>query len=302
MHCTCCSCTWRLQCGHCSSPGVKVYLRRHATWRGRRMHILLVWQTWRRMKRIWSMPGYKDCLAAKLLTLSVAINDRIQTLCIPLQGKQHLTIVNIYAPPLTNPSEVKEAFYSELTTTISSVVTSDKLLLLGNFNAWVGREFTVWPGVIGCQGASNSNSKGLLLLWCAHNSNCASLTQCSDCQTSSSAYRCILVQKAGISLTMSSLNRETFLTLESPGWSMELRAEWIIKWCGHSFAYQSNLHTGWMWPNHLKSWMPPNWSTVSVLMLWDQLWKLLSADWLRIHQMILLYTGKPSKKQSTMLS
>ena len=118
--------------------------------------------------------------------------------------------------------------------------------------------------------------------WCAQNSNCASPTQCSDCQTSSSAHGCILIQKVGSSLTMSSLDKETFLMLESPVWRMELSAQQIIKWCGHSFAYQSKLHADWMWPNHLKSWTPPNWSTVSVLMLWDQLWKLLSADWLRI--------------------
>ena len=135
---------------------------------------------------------------------------------------------------------------------------------------------------------------------CTQNSNCASPTQCSDCQTSSCANGCILVPKAGISLTMSSLDKETFLMLESPWWSVELSAQWIIKWCGHSSAYQSN-HTGWMQPNHLRSWTPPNWSTVSVLMFWDQLWKLLSADWLRIHQTILLTTGMPSKKQSTML-
>ena len=79
---------------------------------------------------------------------------------------------------------------------------------------------------------------------------------------------------------------ETFLMLEAPGWSVELSAQWIITWCGDSFAYQSNLKPGWMWPNHLKSWTPPNWSNLSVLMLWDQLCKQLLADWLRIHQML----------------
>ena len=70
----------------------------------------------------------KNCLTAKLLTLPVAVNDQIQTLQIPLQGKWHLTIVNVYAPTQADTSEVKEAFYSDLETTISSVVTSDKLL------------------------------------------------------------------------------------------------------------------------------------------------------------------------------
>ena len=76
----------------------------------------------------------------------------------------YLTIVDVYAPTLTNPSEVEEAIYSELKTTISSVATFNKLLSLGDFNAQVGRELIVWPGVIGCQGVCNSNSSGLLLL------------------------------------------------------------------------------------------------------------------------------------------
>ena len=96
----------------------------------------------------------KNCLAAKLPTLPAAISDQIQTLHIPLQRKHHITIINFYVPTLTNPSEVKEAFYNEVKTTISSVATSDKLMMLGDFNAWVGRECTVWPGVIRCQGVS----------------------------------------------------------------------------------------------------------------------------------------------------
>ena len=62
---------------------------------------------------------------------------------------------------------------------------------------------------------------------CAQNSNCASPTQCSDGQTISNAHECTPIHKAGISLTMSSLNKETFLTLKSPGWSMELSVQWI---------------------------------------------------------------------------
>ena len=79
---------------------------------------------------------------------------------------------------------------------------------------------------------------------------------------------------------MLSLNKKTLLTYKSPGWNAELSIQWIIKWCGCSFAYQSNLHIGWMLLNHLKSWTPTIWSTMSVLMFWDPVRKLLSADWL----------------------
>ena len=42
----------------------------------------------------------ENCLTAKLLTLPVAVNDQIQTLHIPLQGKHHLTIVNVRLIPV----------------------------------------------------------------------------------------------------------------------------------------------------------------------------------------------------------
>ena len=60
MHCTCWSCAQRLQCGHCSSLGVKVFWRRCTSWRGRSIHILLVWQALRSMMGIWSIPGYQE--------------------------------------------------------------------------------------------------------------------------------------------------------------------------------------------------------------------------------------------------
>ena len=161
--------------------------------------------------------------------LPAAVHDQIQTLHIPLQGKCHLTIVNVYAPTLTNPNEVKEAFYSELKTTIISVATSDKLKMLGDSSAQVGRGCTVWPGVTGHWGVSSSDSSGLLLLLCAQNSNCASTTQCSDCQIISNAHGCIPVQKAGISLTMSLLNRETFLGFKSPRWGTGLVAQQVTE-------------------------------------------------------------------------
>ncbi|KAJ8038983.1 Craniofacial development protein 2 [Holothuria leucospilota] len=101
----------------------------------------------------------KNCLAAKLPTLPVAVNDRIQTLRIPLKRRLFVTILNVYAPTMTNPFETKKEFYGVLRSTISSVPTSDKLLLLGDFNACFGREVDVWPGVIGRQGVGNSNTK-----------------------------------------------------------------------------------------------------------------------------------------------
>ena len=65
---------------------------------------------------------------------------------------------------MTHLDEEREAFYSCLREAIHSVPSKDKLLLLGDFNAQVGRNKHAWPGVLGSHGHGKENSNGLLLL------------------------------------------------------------------------------------------------------------------------------------------
>ena len=62
------------------------------------------------------------------------------TLRLPLSGKRHATIVSAYAPTMTNPDEVKDKFYDDLDSVISATPQTDKLILLGDFNARVGTD------------------------------------------------------------------------------------------------------------------------------------------------------------------
>ena len=69
---------------------------------------------------------------------------------------------------MTNPEEVKEKFYDDLNTLIKSTPRHDKLTLLGDFNARVGKDYTTWSNVIRKNGVGKCNSNGLLLLqFCA---------------------------------------------------------------------------------------------------------------------------------------
>ena len=86
------------------------------------------------------------------------------TLRLPLSGNKHATIVSAYAPTMTNPDEVKDKFYDDLDNIISATPRTDKLILLGDFNARVGTDHQTWEGVIGSEGVGNCNSIGLLLL------------------------------------------------------------------------------------------------------------------------------------------
>ena len=85
------------------------------------------------------------------------------TLILPLSGKRHATIVSAYDSSMTNPDAVKD-FYDDLDSVISASPRTDKLILLGDFNARVGTDHQTWEGVVGTEGIGKCNSNGLLLL------------------------------------------------------------------------------------------------------------------------------------------
>ena len=66
------------------------------------------------------------------------------TLRLPLSDKRHATIINTYAPTMTNPDEFKDKFCDDLDSVISTTPRTDKLMLLGDLSARVGT--TTKPG------------------------------------------------------------------------------------------------------------------------------------------------------------
>ena len=100
----------------------------------------------------------------KLDDLPEGLNDRLMKLKPPLGKKRTATLISVYAPTMTNPDDVKEKFYEELEALISTVSQSDKLILLGDFNARVGKDHHSWEEVLGHHGIGKCNSNGLRLL------------------------------------------------------------------------------------------------------------------------------------------
>ena len=74
------------------------------------------------------------------------------------------TIISVYAPTMTSPDENKEAFYNQLASVLSGIRSTDKLLLIGDFNARIGRDNDKWPLVMGKHGVGKCNSNDELLL------------------------------------------------------------------------------------------------------------------------------------------
>ena len=111
----------------------------------------------------WSGFAIKSHLVSKLSGLPKGINDRLMALRLPLSGKMHATVANAFAPTMTNPDAVKDKFYDDLDSVISATPPTDKLILLGDFNARVVIDHQTWEGVIGTEGVGKCNSNGLLL-------------------------------------------------------------------------------------------------------------------------------------------
>ena len=112
----------------------------------------------------------KNHIANQLDEQPKPISDRIITMRLPLENNRFVTFVSIYAPTMTNEEHVKSEFYHQLQSVINETPITDKILLLGDFNARVGRDYNTWKKIIGRYGVDNLNSNGeLLLSFCAEN-------------------------------------------------------------------------------------------------------------------------------------
>ena len=73
---------------------------------------------------------------------------------------------------LTSSDDAKEQFYEQFDKVIRSTQPSDKQVILGDFNARVGRDYSSWEGVLGRHRVGKINDNGLLLSKCAEHSLC----------------------------------------------------------------------------------------------------------------------------------
>ena len=55
--------------------------------------------------------------------------------------------VSAYASTMTNPNNAKEMFYHDFKSMISAVPSTEKLIILSDFNARIGTDYTSWEGV-----------------------------------------------------------------------------------------------------------------------------------------------------------
>lgn len=93
----------------------------------------------------------------------VGINERLMTMSLQLENAT-LSMISCYAPTLPSSDEAKETFYGMLNDAIKGIPSSHKLLVMGDFNARVGKDCDSWQDVLGKNGIGNENSNGTMLL------------------------------------------------------------------------------------------------------------------------------------------
>ncbi len=94
----------------------------------------------------------KNQLISHLYELPVGISERLMNITLVIANNQIATVVSAYTPPLDSKEEVKETFYACLDETLLRIPKENKIILLGDFNARVGRDQHLWKGTIGKEG------------------------------------------------------------------------------------------------------------------------------------------------------
>ena len=90
-------------------------------------------------------------------------NERILTMSLQTRSGK-VNIISAYAPTLDADPEVKDRFYDELSDVVSRIPSEEEMILLGDFNARVGRDNEAWSGSLGPHGVGNVNENGQRLL------------------------------------------------------------------------------------------------------------------------------------------
>lgn len=93
----------------------------------------------------------------------VLVNERLMTARVPLNTDAYLTLISVYAPTCSDRQLRRRVFYEMLGECILKA-KGDSIIVLGDFNTRVGKDWQSWPTVVGKHGEGKTDANGLMLL------------------------------------------------------------------------------------------------------------------------------------------
>ena len=87
------------------------------------------------------------------------VDERIAWVRLKVEGVW-VTVVQVYAPTEDSSMMVKDEFFQKLQETVESVARSDLMIVMGDFNARVGNDTSIWGDVLGSHGEEVCNENG----------------------------------------------------------------------------------------------------------------------------------------------
>ncbi|BHF64608.1 hypothetical protein SprV_0200761400 [Sparganum proliferum] len=90
--------------------------------------------------------------------------DRLVNLRLSLRGDEFVTIISVYAPPMTRPNAARKQFYEDLHALLATVPRVHKLIILGDLSVRVGTDHIAWRAGLGPRGTAGCNDNNLLVL------------------------------------------------------------------------------------------------------------------------------------------
>ena len=86
-------------------------------------------------------------------------SERLLTLH-PNSTTDPVTLISMYAPPLSTTPDTKDMFYQNLASIIRNTPSKEQVVVLGDFNVRVGADHDSWPSCLGQFGVGKMNENG----------------------------------------------------------------------------------------------------------------------------------------------
>ena len=159
-----------------------------------------------------------------ILSLPIGVNEKLMKLLLPISNKHFIAFLSVYTPTMTWTEDIRAQFSADLDTELRDKPATDKLVILGDFNARVGRDEEQWRGIMGKHGVGKTNSNDLVLLNKCAEHNLLITNTIFRLAEKFTRHGCTRVQNSGASLTTSSPANMTAATSSSPGQCVERSA------------------------------------------------------------------------------